>query len=351
MPYCRRVLLCLLVSGLAVFTGAETACYDRSREPHYFVVDSHVHFQPFSGRSLDFQTLVGYMAEAGIRYANVYGIGQTRIDDWECLKYGRSCSNSTIRPTMKNDFINANHLSQTPNTQVGLTLSMTFLDLQNPETIVDRMALLDGEFPGLFRWMGEANVVKQSLFSWGHRPATLDNIDDWAPFMALLRERNMPLALHSDLGNDEEPLKYLPLMQHILATYPDNTIVWMHLGMSREQTDMDPIEHQRLLRQLLDAYPNLWLDISWSVLYDYYFRDDQRRPHYVALLNDYASRTLTGTDLVAGERTRYEDYERALQQNSYINQYLDDDAFRYIALGQSYFDLLGLDETALGICR
>ncbi|MHA7880609.1 MAG: amidohydrolase family protein [Saccharospirillum sp.] len=330
---------------------AETGCYDRQQAPHTLVVDSHLHFQPFSGRSLDFQTLVGYLAEAGIRYANVYGIGQTRIDDWECLKYGRGCANSTIRPTMKNDFMNALQLSQTPNTQVGLTLSMTFVDLQNPETIIDRMALLDGEFPGLFRWMGEANLVKQSLFGWGHRPATRQNIDDWAPFMAVLRERNMPLALHSDLGNDDEPLKYLELMEHVLASYPDNTVVWMHLGLSREQTDMDAAEHTRLLRRLMDRYPNLWLDISWNVLYDYYFRDEQRRPYYVALMNDFAARTLTGTDLVANERTGYAQYERALYQNSYINQYLNDEAFRHIALGQSYFDLLGLDAAAPEICE
>lgn len=351
MRHWRRSLMAVLISGSALLAHADTACFDRSKEPYTFIVDSHLHFQPFSGRSVDFQTLVGYLAEAGIRYANVYGIGQTRIDDWECLKYGRGCANSTIQPTMKNDFINAHHLSQTPSTQVGLTLSMTFMDLQNPETIVDRMALLDGEFPGLFRWMGEANVVKQALFGWGHRPASLENIDNWAPFMALLRERNMPLALHSDLGNDDEPLKYLNLMEYILQSYPDNVIVWMHLGMSREQTDMDPVEHHQLLRQLMEAHPNLWLDISWNVLYDYYFRDEQRRPHYVALLNDYASRTLTGTDLVANERTRYEHYERALYQNSYINQYLSDEAFRYIALGQSYYELLGLNEVAPEICE
>lgn len=340
----------LALSLAAITTSAAAAqCFDRAEQSHRFVVDSHLHFQPFSGPSLPHQELIGYLERAGIQYANVYGIGQTRIQDWGCF-HGGPCDSDTIMPTMKNDFINAKNMADHPSRNVGLTLSMTFPDLQHPETIVDRMDILDAEFPGFFQWMGEANLVKQALFVWGHEPATLDDIDAWAPFMARLRERDMPLALHSDFGNDQDPLKYLHLMQAVLERYPDNTIVWMHLGMSREQRDMEPRQHTRILSEMMDEYPNLWVDISWSVLYDYYFSEPTRRPFYVDFLNQYSQRVLTGTDIVASENTGYSQYERALDANSYINQFLDDDAFRNIALGQNYFDLMKLDEVAPAIC-
>jgi len=86
------------------------------------------------------------------------------------------------------------------------------------------------------------------------------------------------------------------------------------------------------------------------VLYDYYFSEPTRRPFYVDFLNQYSQRVLTGTDIVASENTGYSQYERALDANSYINQFLDDDAFRNIALGQNYFDLMGIDEVAPAIC-
>lgn len=345
----NKIWVALAVSLLSAGAVAE-ACFDRSVESHRFVVDSHLHFQPFSGPALDFETLVGYLDQAGIEYANVYGIGQTRIQDWGCVRHGECRGGMSIEPTMKNDFVNAKNRMNHPNTDVELVMSMTFPDLQHPESIPNRMQLLDSEFPGLFQWMGEANVVKQALFPYGHEAATLEDIENWAPFMARLRERDMPLALHSDLGNDDEPLKYRYLMDAVLEQYPDNNVVWMHLGMSREQSDIDPELHTRVMSEMLDAHPNLWLDISWVVLYDYYFSNDQRRPHYVDFLNRYSQRVLTGSDVVANAFTAYAQYERALDQNSYINQFLDDEAFRDIALGQSYFDLLGLDRQAPQIC-
>jgi len=327
------------------------ACFDRETQSHHFVVDSHLHFQPFSGRSLDHLKLVDYLRDAGVRYANVYGIGQTRIEDWACLQH-RDCSgDQVIKPTMKNDFVNAKNVTNYFQRDVRLTLSMTFPDLQNPEGILTRMTILDEEFPGYFQWMGESNVVKQALFNMGHEPATLENIENWAPFMAELRRRDMPLALHSDLGNDDEPTRYLHLIETVLELYPDNTIVWMHLGMSREQREMDPESHTRILRRLMDQHPNLWLDISWTVLYDYYYSNEKRRPYYVDLLNDYSKRVLTGSDMVASEFSSAQQYERLVEKNSYINQFLDDDAFRDIALGQSYFDLLSFDAEAPMVCE
>ena len=49
--------------------------------------------------------------------------------------------------------------------------------------------------------------------------------------MEVLRERGIPLAIHADLGNDEEPARYLPLIQEMLRLYPENTIVWMHMKL------------------------------------------------------------------------------------------------------------------------
>jgi hypothetical protein len=124
----------------------------------------------------------------------------------------------------------------------------------------------------------------------------------------------------------------------------------MHLGTSREQMDLDPEEHVALMTRMMETYPNLWFDISWNVLYEGYFRSPERRGPYVEFLNQYASRILTGTDIVASAYTGYNEYLRALEQNSFINQYLNKRAFRYIGLGQSYFDLVGADAVAPPVC-
>ena len=76
----------------------------------------------------------------------------------------------------------------------------------------------------MFKWAGELNVIKQALLKNNHEPATLESIDQWAPFMKILQDRGIPVTLHSDLGNDAEPTKFLYLMKHILEKYPRNKI-------------------------------------------------------------------------------------------------------------------------------
>ena len=227
---------------------------------------------------------------------------------------------------------------------------MTFPDLARPNSVLRGMQLLDREYPDAFRWMGEVNPVKQVLFANGHEPVAAAALADWGAFMEVLRARNVPLAIHSDLGNDEHSTAYLPLFQEMLAAYPGNSIIWMHMGLSRELVRMDPQRHIEILESLLDRYPRLMLDLSWRVIDENYFSDPDIRAHYVPFLNEYSRRVLPGTDCVASHRRTYEDYREDLVVTSRVFEYLNDSAFRDIALGRNYFELLGLEYRAPPVC-
>ena len=331
------------------FRGSAAACYDRARQPYTAVVDTHLHFRPFGGPAVPFEEIVDYLEATGVLFANVYGIGQMLPASSSCTYY-LDCPGTPVIPTLRNDFVNAaNYLTKTP-TGMHLTLSMTFPDLARPESVLEGIEVLDAEYPGLFRWMGEVNLVKQAQFANDHEPVPADAIAAWALFMEILRERNIPLAIHSDLGNDEEPTLYVPLMEEVLRLYPDNAIVWMHMGLSRELTTMDAAQHVDLLESLLERHPNLLLDISWRVLDDAYFSQPEARAKYIPLLNGYSERILPGTDFLASRDKDVEVYRAELDITSRILGYLDDAAFRNIALGENYFRLLDLDYTAPQIC-
>ena len=70
----------------------------------------------------------------------------------------------------------------------------------------------------------------------------------------------MPLALHADLGNDDAKTRYLPLVEAVLRRYPENAIVWVHMGLSRELTAMAATRHVALRMSMLDRHPNLMLE-------------------------------------------------------------------------------------------
>ena len=168
--------------------------------------------------------------------------------------------------------------------------------------------------------------------------------------MEALRERDIPLAIHADLGNDEDPTRYLAVMKEVLRLYPDNKIVWVHMGLSGELVDMNAAQHIQTMTALLDRYPKLMLDISWRVIDDSYFSSPDKRALYIQFLNDYSERILPGTDFLASRDKDIHVYRTELHVTSRILRDLNDSAFRNIALGQNYFRLLGLDYTAPPVC-
>ena len=334
---------------LEMFQAGRAFCYDRSLHPQTSVVDAHLHFRPFGGPAIPFEEVVSYLREAGVLFVNIYGIGQMLPTASRCTYY-LDCPGTPVKPTLKNDFINAaNYVIKAPS-DIHMTLSMTFPDLSRPELILPRMQLLEEEYPGTFTWMGETNLVKQALFNNGHAPVPIEKIAAWASFMKALSSKNIPLAIHADLGNDAEPFKYLPLMKEVLRSHPDNKIVWMHMGLSKELVAITAAEHIQTMRSLLDRYPNLMLDMSWRVIDDHYFSKSAVRVLYVPFLNEYSERVLPGTDFVASRDKDFDVYQTELHVTSQINRYLNDNAFRNIALGQNYFRLLRLDYTAPPVC-
>ncbi len=354
---CGLVLLAVALLGgcasnlpLNAFREDSTACYDRARQPQTAVVDAHLHFRPFGGPALPFEEVVSYLERSGVRFVTIMGIGQTLPVNASCTYY-LNCPGTPVAPSLKNDFANAAAFVSKSRPDLHMVPSMTFSDLSRPDSVLRGMQLLDSEYPGVFHWMGEVNLVKQALFANGHEPVGAKAIAGWSAFMEVLRERQIPLAIHSDLGNDLNPTAYLPLFEEMLDAYADNAIVWMHMGLSRELVRMDPQQHIGILKSLLDRYPRLMLDLSWRVIDENYFTEADSRAHYVAFLNEYSDRVLPGTDFVASGRQTVEKYQDDLAVTSRIYRYLDDRAFRNIALGQNYFDLLRLDYRAPPICN
>ena len=341
---------CVSKPTLEMFLADDPPCYDRSAQSQTAVVDTHLHFRPFGGPAIPFEEMVSYLEETGVLFANVYGIGQMLPVTSSCTYYV-DCPGTPVTPTLKNDFVNAANHILNASSGVHLTLSMSFPDLSRPETVLPGMQLLDEEYPGAFAWMGEVNLVKQALYGNGRAPVSLTTLPKWAPFMEALRDRSIPLAIHADLGHDEEPTRYLPLMEDVLRLYPDNTIVWVHMGLSRELVKIDAAQHVRIVKSLLDRYPKLLVDIAWRVLDDAYFSDPDNRALYVSFLNEYSERILPGTDFLASRDKDLDVYRTELQVTSRILRDLDDTAFRNIALGQNYFRLLDLDYTAPPVCQ
>ena len=347
---------------LDAYESGHVVCYNRLHMPYTAVVDTHLHFRPFGvTEAPSFEQVVQYLRDAGVLFANIYGIGQVLPFTSECTDISKNgCSRVPVRPSFRNDILNTEGLIKWRDSRyiigyrdIHFIPSMTFPDLSDPDSVVRGIHFLDSQYsPELFRWMGEVNLVKQFFFNRGMRVVPKSKIPDWELFMTILRERHMPLAIHSDLGNDSNPTEYISWMEEVLRLYPDNKIVWVHAGISLELTTMDVDQHIEVLSSFLDRYPHLMLDFSWSILNKNYFSSNEdNRNKYVDFINQYSTRILPGTDFVATNNKDFSSYLKALERTSFIYQYVSDEAFRNIALGENYFRLLSLEFQAPPICQ
>ncbi|CAK9038814.1 Diatom spindle kinesin-1, partial [Durusdinium trenchii] len=350
--------LSVLQTSLTVddFKQGSSTCFDRNTSDQWAVVDAHLHARPFGGPPVPFHELMDRLRRAGILFTTLYGIGQRLPIDSNCTYY-LDCPGTPVKPSLKNDFFNAQTvLDSSELLEAGpvVTLSMSFFDLQKPETILPNMALLQREFPGMFTWVGEINLVKQALWNNSQgKPVPIESILRWAEFMAELRRQDIPMAIHMDLGNEKNGRQFLPLMDKVLETYPDNKIIWVHMaGLSKQlnpklallQLPVTIQNHVKVIQDRLEKYPNLFIDLSWDVLYDNIYHDDAEEQPYIALINNYPTRFLSGSDHVAAASKTEAGYRSELAKTNSIYRKLNDEAFRNIALGGTYFKLARLNQ-------
>ena len=71
---------------------------------------------------------------------------------------------------------------------------------------------------------------------------------------------------------------------------------------------------------------------------------------FVPFFNQYSTRILPGSDFVAADSKIWEQYASELEVTSRALRVLNDEAFRNIALGQNYFELMDLPYEAPPLC-
>src|SRR6187455_444049 len=165
--------------------SAAQACFDRKSESYTGIVDAHFHPRPFGGTAMSPAQVVEMLDKTGVRFVNYFGIGQS-LDMASSCTYYLDCPGTAALPSIKNDFVNGEDVKNYPHENLHIVLSITSLDLANPAGAVDTIRLYDKEFPGMFKWAGELNVIKQALLANKAEPATIASIDRWAPFMKVL---------------------------------------------------------------------------------------------------------------------------------------------------------------------
>ena len=163
-------------------------------------------------------------------------------------------------------------------------------------------------YPGFWEGIGEVMTRHDDLTALTYGDVAHADAPSLDPIYKLAAELDLPVSVHSDISSvwRREPL-YLPEIENAVRTHQDTRIIWCHAGISR-RINVPTLTTE--LRRMLKTYPNLWIDIAWVVFEDYIAKGGKIDPDWVAMIEEYPSRFIIGSDKVGHFATYPEEMQK-----------------------------------------
>lgn len=291
----------LLRSSLILFLVL-AASGAHSRDYRYS--DAHLHYVDFFQESDGMDKLLKRMAEANVEHVMLSGIPVAKKWDENEPKRPRYYAGDDANAYWYSatDVLIAHAYKQLPSEQrrrFHPFLSGINPNDKNADAHIRRMLEMD---PGLWEGIGEIFTRHDDLTALIHGDAPRADNEALARVYHLAAEYDLPVMLHSNITSKRErnPL-YLPEMEAPLRNHPHVRFIWAHAGTSleihRHQEKLDFL--LSTLDRMLEAYPNLYIDLSWSMLRPYLL-DEQGKPDpdWLKLVRRYPERFMLGSDVV-----------------------------------------------------
>lgn len=290
-----RTLSGLLFAGLLV---SEAQARD------YRYSDAHLHYVDFFQETEGMPALLEAMDKAGIDQAMISGIPVAKKwheDEPKRPRYYAGDDADAYWYSATDSYVAAAVEKLPPGQRKRFHPFLTGINPvdKNAVSHIERMLELH---PGLWQGIGEVFTRHDDLTALTSGDTPRANNEAMARIYHLAAERDLPVLLHSNITSKRErnPL-YLAELEEPLRNHPHTRFIWAHAGSSmeihRHQEKMDFL--LPTLSRLLEEYPNLYVDLSWSVL-EPYLLDDKGKPRreWLALVERFPERFMLGSDVV-----------------------------------------------------
>lgn len=310
---------------LAPVAGAETREYRYS--------DAHLHYVDFFQETDGMQKLLEAMDAGGIDHVMISGIPVAK--KWhenepkrpryyagdDAPVYWYSATDVLVAAALE-------ELDEKQRKRFHPFLSGFNPNDKNADAHIRRMLELH---PGLWQGLGEIFTRHDDVTALTEGDTPRANNEALARVYHLAAEFDLTVMLHSNITSKRErnPL-YLVELEEPLRNHPHTRFIWAHAG-----TSMELHRHQEKLTflhetvsRLLDDYPNLYIDLSWTMLKPYLLDEqDKPDPKWVALAKRHPTRFVIGSDVVG----RFENLATGMHAFAPFLDALPEDVARGIA--------------------
>lgn len=290
-----RALACLLLSS-CLHPAAQARDYRYS--------DAHLHYVDFFQETEGMAALLKAMDAAGVEQSMISGVSVAKKwheDEPKRPRYYAGDDADAYWYSATDVYVAAALQKLTPAQRSRFHPFLTGFNPvdKNAASHIERMLEL---YPGLWQGIGEVFTRHDDLTALTSGDTPRANNEAMTRIYHLAAEHDLPVLLHSNITSKRErnPL-YLAEIEEPLRNHPHTRFIWAHAGSSmeihRHQTQMDFL--LPVLSRLLADYPNLYVDLSWSVLKPYLL-DEHGVPRkaWVELVERFPERFMLGSDVV-----------------------------------------------------
>ena len=293
MPW-NRLSLALLLAASSLAAQARDYAYS----------DAHLHYVDFFQETAGMDKLLKAMADARIEHVMISGIPVAKKwheDEPKRPRYYAGDDADAYWYSATDVIVAAavNKLTAEQRQHFHPFLSGFNPNDKNSAAHIQRMLDLN---PGLWQGIGEVFTRHDDLTALTAGDTPRANNEAMTRIYHLAAENDLPVMLHSNITSKRErnPL-YLAEVEESLRNHPHTRFIWAHAGTSKEihrhQVQMDFL--LPTLNRMLEAYPNLYIDLSWSVLTPYLLDEAGKpRPEWVKLVERFPERFMLGSDVV-----------------------------------------------------
>ncbi len=274
----------------------------QAREYHYS--DAHLHYVDFFQESEGMDALLKAMDEARIDQSMIAGIPVAKKwheDEPKRPRYYAGDDADAYWYSATDTYVAAALERLTPAQRQRFHPFLTGFNPVDKNAVahIERMLALH---PGLWQGIGEVFTRHDDLTALTTGDTPRANNEAMTRIYHLAAEQDLPVLVHSNITSKRErnPL-YLAEIEEPLRNHPHTRFIWAHAGTSmeihRHQTQLDFL--LPTLSRMLEAYPNLYIDLSWSVLQPYLL-DEKGKPRaqWVKLVKRFPERFMLGSDVV-----------------------------------------------------
>ena len=293
MPWTRLTLALLFAAGSLAAQARD-----------YAYSDAHLHYVDFFQETAGMDKLLKAMADNRIDHVMISGIPVAKKwheDEPKRPRYYAGDDADAYWYSATDVIVAAAVNKLTPGQRQHFHPFLSGFNPNDKNSAAHIQRMLDLN-PGLWQGIGEVFTRHDDLTAITAGDTPRANNEAMTRIYHLAAENDLPVMLHSNITSKRErnPL-YLAEVEEPLRNHPHTRFIWAHAGTSKEihrhQVQMDFL--LPTLSRMLEAYPNLYIDLSWSVLTPYLLDDaGQPRPEWVKLVERFPERFMLGSDVV-----------------------------------------------------